>query len=102
MTDMKLNNGDPHMTQIARDQVLAQVSALDDRRLALLRRIVEQILVCNDPDIVDTFVAWRNDPRIESILSLAGSLDDERLDQLLFAAEDLFAEVDQATPRARA
>lgn len=102
MTDTKPNDGDTHMTKTARDQVLAQVSALDDRRLALLRRIVEQILVCYDPDIVDTFVAWRNEPRIESILSLAGNLDDEHLDQLLFVAEDLFAEMDHDTPRARA
>lgn len=90
------------MTPQMRDQILAQLSDLDDRRLTLLQRIADQLLICNDPDIVETFTAWRNDPRIESVLSLAGSLDDERLDQLLFAAEDLYAETQNRTPRARA
>lgn len=90
------------MTPITRDRILAQVAELDDRRLALLKRLVDQILVCNDPDIVETFVAWRNDPRIDSILDLASSLDDERLDQLLFAAEDLFSESEGRRPRVRA
>jgi hypothetical protein len=90
------------MTPASRNQIVARVSELDAERLKLLERIMDQILVCNDPDIVETFVAWRNEPRIESVLSLAGSLDEERLDQLLFAAEDLFAETQQASPRARA
>ncbi|MGS4946909.1 hypothetical protein ACVDG3_15630 [Meridianimarinicoccus sp. RP-17] len=90
------------MTPSPREDILVQLSKLDDRRLTLLQRIADQILVCNDPDIVETFVAWRNDPRIESVLSLAGSLDDDRLDQLLFVAEDLFGETEQNSPRARA
>ena len=90
------------MTPIVRNRILAQLSELDDRRLTLLKQIVDQLLICHDPDIVETFVAWRTDPRVDSILNLAGSLDDERLDQLLFTAEDLFAETDDCSPRVRA
>lgn len=41
--------------------------------------------------MVQTFLSWRADPRIDSILDLAASLGDEGRDQLLFAAEDLFS-----------
>lgn len=90
------------MSQIVRAKILSQLSELDDRRLELLGRIADQLLICNDPEIIETFVAWRNDPRIESVLGLAGNLDDDRLDQLLFAAEDLYAETQNTSPRARA
>jgi hypothetical protein len=90
------------MTSLTRARTLARLSELDDRRLALLQRIADQLLVCNDPDLVETFVAWRADPRIESILCLAATFDDDRLDQLLFTAEDLYAETQNRSPRARA
>lgn len=90
------------MTQNDTDRTFSMVAMLDDERRALLRRIVDQLLVCNDPDIVESFVAWRTDPRVESLLQLAAKLDDERLDQLLFAAEDLFSESRQRYPPVRA
>ncbi len=61
-------------------------------QLALVCEFIEQILACSDPDIVQTFLSWRADPRIDSILDLAASLGDEGRDQLLFAAEDLYSD----------
>jgi len=78
-----------------------EIAELDGARQQLVRIVVRQMVACNDPDMVRTFLAWRDDPRLESLLDLAAELDDERRDQLLFAAEDLYTEQLGGRPRAR-
>jgi len=73
-----------------RQSLSDRLEGLSDLQLALVIEFVEQILSCEDPDVVQTFLSWRADPRIDSILDLAASLGDEGRDQLLFAAEDLY------------
>ena len=51
-----------------------------------------QIVTCHDPEAVQAFLVWRDDPRMESLMQIAATLDDEGLDQLVFTAEDLFAQ----------
>lgn len=66
------------------------LSNLNVAQVELVEQFVEQIIRCYDPDVVRSFLEARNDPRIESILALAADLEDEKRDQLLFAAEDLY------------
>lgn len=68
--------------------------ARDALCLRLAARFIDQVIANEDPDAVDAFLRWRDDPRIGSLLELAAHLDDDRLDQLLFAAEDLFSEME--------
>lgn len=79
-----------------RQNLAQQLDGLSDLELALVCELIEQIVACSDPDVVQTFLSWRADPRIDSILDLAASLGDDGRDQLLFAAEDLFSESQQA------
>lgn len=76
----------------ARELLAGRLAELSDVQLALVGEFIDQILRCEDPDVVRTFLSWRTDPRIDSILDLAATLGDEARDQLLFAAEDLYSE----------
>ncbi len=66
------------------------LSHLNTAQVELVEKFVEQIVRCYDPDVVRSFLEARNDPRIESILALAADLEEEKRDQLLFAAEELY------------
>ena len=68
------------------------LSSLNDEQVSIVEAFVAQILKCHDPDVVRSFLMWRQDPRVESILSLVADLDDEQVDQLLFTAEELYDE----------
>lgn len=75
-----------------RADLLELVLSLDADLVPLLSVFARQVLACHDPDAVRAFLRWRDDPRLESLLQIAALLDDEALDQLVFAAEDLLAE----------
>jgi len=62
---------------------------LGAEQMHLVQMFVQQIVLCHDPDAVASFLAWRTDPKLESILDLAAKMGDEDRDQLLFFAEDL-------------
>lgn len=79
-----------------------RVHQLDPRQRNLVDTFITQLLGCHDPDFVQSFLEWRSDPRIESLLDLAAALDDENRDQLLFKAEDLYTEQVLELPKARA
>jgi hypothetical protein len=72
----------------ARAQMRARVEAMTQEELALLRLFADQIVACYDPEVVAQFLAWRNDPRIGSLLQIAAALGDDMRDELLFRAED--------------
>lgn len=57
--------------------------------MALVRHFCTQILRCHDPEAIDAFLRWRDEPRIETLMQIAATLDDDSLDQLLFCAEDI-------------
>lgn len=78
-------------TDAAHQELSLKLTELDDRRLDLVRRFVEELLICHDPDIVETFLAWRSDPNLGSILELAAAVSGEMREQLLFMAEDLYS-----------
>ncbi|PWR01153.1 hypothetical protein DKT77_18520 [Meridianimarinicoccus roseus] len=78
------------------------MQSLDPARQHLARQFIVQILQCHDPDVVGTFLEWRRDPCIDSLLVIAASLEPDYRDQLLFAAEDLFSEQEIGKPKASA
>lgn len=68
----------------------AELDKLTPDQLDLARRFVEQVLCFHDPEVVQTFLKWRGDPVLGSILQLTADLDGEDRDQILFHAEDLY------------
>jgi len=77
------------VVRLRRADLAELLSRLGEPQIALVSQFVRQILRCHDPDVVATFLNWRRDPRIETLLLIAAGLDDEALDQLVFAAEAL-------------
>lgn len=59
--------------------------------LRALSAFTDQIVMCYDPDVVNDFLQWRDDPTLGSILQLAAALSEDAREQLLFHAEDLFS-----------
>ncbi len=72
----------------ARARMRARLAAMTEHELDLLRVFADQIAACHDPEVVAQFLAWRNDPRIGSLLQIAAALGDDMRDELLFRAED--------------
>ncbi len=73
-----------------RAECIAKIKSMNPRELELLLSFADQIVACFDPDAVDDFLSWRTDPTIGSLLQLAAALDEDRREQLLFAAEDYY------------
>lgn len=86
-----------HSTEVARLALRAELLDLllkmDLQDLSLIKHFCSQILRCHDPEVVDAFLRWREEPRIETLMQIAATLDDDSLDQLLFCAEDIQSEV---------
>ncbi|MXQ06385.1 hypothetical protein GQ651_00855 [Alphaproteobacteria bacterium GH1-50] len=70
-----------------RARMVERVATLSTPELSLVLEFAEQIVTRFDPETVAEFMAWRSDPRIESILQIAAALDEAGRDQLLFDAE---------------
>ncbi len=84
----KLNRSLPDgVSEDLRRRLGDRLATLSADELAVVLEFTEQIVVSFDPDAVSEFLSWREDPRIESILQIASSLDDASRDQLLFDAE---------------
>jgi len=73
----------------AEAEIVAVLRDMPRDRVATIAKFIIQIAVVHDPDVVKTFVAWRADPRLDTLLHLASMLDDDALDELIFTAEDL-------------
>ena len=76
----------------AEKRLLSRLDHLEEEQLSLLSSFVDQIMKYHDPDVVQAFLNWRDDPRIGSVLDLAADLGDEERDQLLFFTEGLHDE----------
>ncbi len=73
-----------------RAECIAKIRSMNAKELELLLSFADQVVACFDPDAVEDFLSWRTDPQIGSLLQLAAALDEERREQLLFAAEDYY------------
>ena len=80
-----------HEEQALRKNLLERVTNLTAGEARVALDLIDQLVVCFDPDIVDDFKEWHEDPRLSSILQLVARLDDDLRDQVLFFTEDLFA-----------
>jgi hypothetical protein len=74
-----------------RDELCMKLAGLDEPQLELLLEFIEQVVDCHDPDAVGTFLNWREDPTIGSILQIAASISDDLREQLLYSAETLYS-----------
>ena len=86
---------------VGRADLLGRISNLNDMQLGIVGQFVQQILLCHDPDVVTSFVNWRHDPKIGSILSIAADLDEDFREQLLFVAEEMFRQHTEDTDVSR-
>lgn len=80
---------DPTKPAFAETEIVSVLRNLSERRVRLVAEFIAQVAMVHDPDVVRTFLAWRSDPRLDSLLLLASELDSDALDELLFMAEDL-------------
>lgn len=69
-------------------ELIKALARMGQIRIKILLHFTRQILEVEDPQVVEAFVAWGNDPKIDTLLNIASALDEEKLDQLLFFAED--------------
>ncbi len=92
---MKHVRSEPEFTRRGReelkDKLFVVLAGLDERRLCTVLDFVNEVAICNDPDVVDEFLEWRDDPMIGSILQIAATISRDMREQLLFAAEELFS-----------
>jgi|SRR6056297_1313158 len=79
------------MQKQLRDELEARIDALSPADLEVAVRFLRQIIAYHDPDVVQDFLEWREDPRLGSILQLAAAISDELREELLFVAEDIYA-----------
>ncbi|MEM7775863.1 MAG: hypothetical protein AAF732_09665 [Pseudomonadota bacterium] len=80
-------------TRAELDSALEEMIATSDAgQLTVFATLMRRIMSSRDPDIASAILVMLDDPVIDSILGIAGKLDEEGRDQLLFFAEDLFRE----------
>ncbi|EAQ26465.1 MULTISPECIES: hypothetical protein [unclassified Roseovarius] len=89
---------DPAKPAFAEAEIVSVLRNLSNARVRLVAEFIAQIAMVHDPDVVKTFLAWRSDPRLDTLLLLASELDVDALDQLLFKAEDLSAQTHDMMP----
>ena len=56
-------------------------------RALLLRDFTTQVIEVYDPDAVSTFLRWKADPHLDTLLLLASKLDEGGVDELIRLAE---------------
>lgn len=74
-----------------RDSYVAYLQRTTNAPLALIRAFVKEVSGIRDYEAMRTFVAWRRNPRVSSLVEMAMAIDNDDLDQLLFVAEDHYA-----------
>lgn len=73
----------------AEKEMINVLRQLPQDRVILIGEFISQIASQFDPDILNTFLKWSSDPRIDTLLHHASLLDDDSLDQLLFMSEEM-------------
>lgn len=98
---MQISNAPEHgKPALAEAEIVSLLRRLPNESIRLVAQFITQIAMVHDPDVVKTFMAWRADPRLDTLLLLASELDEDTLDQLLFTAEDLSLQaIDMLTGR---
>jgi hypothetical protein len=69
-------------------EFLALLRLLDEEKLLLLAEAAAELAAFGDSDGLASFRRWRDDPQMETLMSLAARLDAEALEQLVFEAEE--------------
>lgn len=70
-------------------RIFEKLTELDNSRLVLLSQFLEQIVEIHDPDAVSTFLRWKEDPVLDTILQLAAQLDEDARYEIVDLAEQL-------------
>lgn len=91
-TSMKDNGHLDATDSVLRTRLERRVRKLGETQAQIMLDFIEEVVEHHDPDVVHDFVRLRQDPRIQSVIQLAAGLSDEGCDQLLFAAEGIFAD----------
>lgn len=74
------------------DAIVEILVKLPTDRVMVVSEFIAQSAKFDDPDVLKTFVAFRRDPRLDSLLHLVSQFDDDEIDQVIFFAEDIFAQ----------
>lgn len=77
--------------KLLKDEIHVKLAGLEERQLEVVLDFVNQVVLCWDPEVIEEFQQWREDPTIGSILQIAASISDEMREQLLFAAEEIYS-----------
>ena len=56
-----------------------------------VKAVFTEISVNSDPGVLDESLSWRTEGRVSSLVHLALGVRSGKLDQLLFASEDLYS-----------
>ncbi len=72
------------------ERIVAILNVLPGDRVQVIADFVSQAKALDDPDVLNTFVTWRNDPRLDTLLLLSSQLTEDDVDQIIFFAEDQF------------
>lgn len=63
-----------------------------DAPYSVAKAFFAEISMTNDSGVLEEFLSWRTEPRVSSLVQLALGVGSDRLDQLLFVAEDLYSD----------
>ncbi len=80
----RLSDGD-------RSGLITTITKLGELQFGLVAAIAEELSDTNDMSIAKSFLAWRRNPRISSLVEMAMNISTDDLDQLLFLAEDYYS-----------
>ena len=65
------------------------IATLDEGSQRAVCRLVNQLARSDDPDAFETFVRWRDDAHMETLMLLAAKLTASQLDDLIGEAEKM-------------
>ena len=74
------------------DAIVEILVRLPTDRVMVVSEFIAQSAKFDDPEVLETFVAFRHDPRLDTLLHLVSQFDDDDIDQVVFFAEDIFAQ----------
>ena len=74
------------------DAIVDILARLPRDRIMVISEFIEQTAKFDDPEVLETFIAFRQDPRLDTLLHLVSPFDDDDVDPVVFFAEDIFAQ----------
>ncbi len=83
------------------EELFGLVESMCPQKIASITQFARQTIQLHDDEAVATFLKWKEDPVIDSILLLAAKLDSDGREDLLDTAEILADENSGRRPTAR-